>query len=115
MRRLLLALAALAGLFASGCFSVQRSAPRPGLTHVGSKPVEVPGHLVGNVLVVEDKWLAALEAAIHGEMDRISQGLAKRVKELAERYEKTLPELTKNVEELEEKVKGHLERMGLSW
>lgn len=56
MRRLLLALAALAGLFASGCFSVQRTAPKPGLTHVGPKPVEVPGHLVGNVLVVEDKW-----------------------------------------------------------
>ncbi len=56
MRRLLLALGALAGLFASGCFSVQRTAPKPGLTHVGAKPVEVPGHLIGNVLVVEDKW-----------------------------------------------------------
>ena len=26
-------------------------------------------------LVVDDKWLAALDAAIHGEMDRISQAL----------------------------------------
>ena len=38
-------------------------------------------------LVVDDKWLAALDAAIHGEMDRISQALTQRVKELAERYE----------------------------
>jgi hypothetical protein len=33
--------------------------------------------------VVDDKWLAALGAAIHGEMDRISQALTQRVKELA--------------------------------
>ena len=43
-------------------------------------------------LVVDDKWLAALDAAIHGEMDRISQALTQRVKELAERYETPLPQ-----------------------
>ena len=31
-------------------------------------------------------------AAIHGEMDRISQALTERVKELAERYETPLPQ-----------------------
>ena len=36
---------------------------------------------------MDDKWLAALDAAIHREMDRISQALTQRVKELAERYE----------------------------
>ncbi|MEI6521103.1 MAG: type I restriction-modification system subunit M [bacterium] len=66
-------------------------------------------------LVVDDKWLAALAAAVHGEMDRISQGLAQRVKELAERYESPLPHLTTRVAELEAKVSGHLERMGFSW
>ena len=55
MNRLLLALVALAALAATGCFSVQRSAPKPGITHVGSKPVVIPGHLIGNVLVVEEK------------------------------------------------------------
>ena len=44
-------------------------------------------------LVVDDKWLAALDAAIHGEMDRISQQLTQRVKELAERYETPLPQM----------------------
>jgi type I restriction enzyme M protein len=45
-------------------------------------------------LVVDDKWLAALDAAIHGEMDRISQSLTQRVKELAERYETPMPQMT---------------------
>ena len=66
-------------------------------------------------LVVDDKWLAALDAAIHGEMDRISQQLTRRVKELAERYETSLPELNRRVAELEAKVSAHLERMGFAW
>jgi type I restriction enzyme M protein len=63
-------------------------------------------------LVVEDKWLAALDAAIHGEMDRISQALTQRVKELAERYETPLPQQAGRVAELEQTVNRHLERMG---
>lgn len=66
-------------------------------------------------LVVDDKWLATIAAAIHGEMDRISQTLTRRVKELAERYETPLPEVTGKVAELEAKVNAHLERMGFSW
>ena len=66
-------------------------------------------------LVVDDKWLAALAAAIHGEMDRISQALTQRVKELAERYETPLPAATSRVIELEARVNRHLERMGFAW
>ena len=66
-------------------------------------------------LVVEDKWLAALEAAIQGEMDRVSQSLTQRVKELSERYETPMPQLTARVDELEAKVNQHLEKMGFSW
>lgn len=66
-------------------------------------------------LVVEDKWLAALDAAIHGEMDRVSQSLTQRVKELAERYEAPLPQMVERVEELEAKVSRHLEQMGFAW
>ena len=66
-------------------------------------------------LVVDDKWLAALDAVIHGEMDRVSQQLTQRVKELAERYETPLPKLTDHVAEVEAKVNGHLERMGFAW
>jgi type I restriction enzyme M protein len=63
-------------------------------------------------LVVDDKWLFALDAAIHGEMDSVSQQLTQRVRELAERYETPLPQLVSRIAELEAKVNRHLERMG---
>lgn len=66
-------------------------------------------------LVVDDKWLAAIEAAISGEMDRISQALTERVKVLAERYETPMPQLSNSMAELEDKVNHHLERMGFAW
>lgn len=64
------------------------------------------------MLVVDDKWLSALDSVIHGEMGRISQSLTQRVKELAERYETPMPQMTDRVAELEAKVNRHLERMG---
>ncbi|SNB45221.1 type I restriction-modification system subunit M [Geobacter sp. DSM 9736] len=66
-------------------------------------------------LVVDDKWYAALDAAIHGEMDRVSQALAGRVKELAERYEMPVPRMVERITDLEAKVNAHLERMGFAW
>ncbi len=66
-------------------------------------------------LVVDDKWLAALDKDIHGEMDRVSQQLTQRVKELAERYETPLPQMVNRVAELEAKVNRHLHKMGFSW
>jgi type I restriction enzyme M protein len=63
-------------------------------------------------LVVEDKWLTAIAAAIHGEMNRISQALTQRVKELAERYAEPLPMLTSKVASLSAKVEAHLNKMG---
>ena len=65
--------------------------------------------------MVDDKWLAALDAAVHGEMDRVSQQLTVRVKELAERYETPLPKMIKRVADLEADVNRHLERMGFAW
>ena len=44
-------------------------------------------------------WLT-LDAAIHGEMDRVSQQLTQRVKELAERYDTPLPQMVTHVAEL---------------
>jgi hypothetical protein len=48
-------------------------------------------------LTVDHKWLAALDAAIHGEMDRVRRQLTQRVKELAERYETPLPQMISRV------------------
>lgn len=67
------------------------------------------------VLVVEDKWLATLQTEISGEQDRISQGLTQRLKELSERYNTPLSDLTQEAATLEEKVAQHLTKMGLSW
>ena len=66
-------------------------------------------------LVVKDKWLARLEQDVQTEIQRVSQRLTGRVKELAERYEKTLPQLTTEVAELEKKVSAHLNKMGFTW
>ena len=68
-----------------------------------------------HALVVDDKWVAALDSDIHGEMDRISQALTQRVKELAERYEMPMPVMAGRVSELEANVNRHLERMGFAW
>jgi type I restriction enzyme M protein len=66
-------------------------------------------------LVVEGKWLASLEQAVASEVERVSQALTSRLKELGERYGEALPEISQRVEELEARVAGHLERMGFTW
>ncbi|MFP1786164.1 type I restriction-modification system subunit M [Lonsdalea quercina] len=66
-------------------------------------------------LVVQDKWLATLQAGIKAEIERITQQLAERVKELEERYAEPLPALEASVEALSEKVAEHLRAMGLAW
>jgi type I restriction enzyme M protein len=66
-------------------------------------------------LVVQDKWLASLEQAVASEVERVSQSLTGRLKELGERYGEALPAISARVEDLEARVAGHLERMGFAW
>jgi type I restriction enzyme M protein len=66
-------------------------------------------------LVVDDKWLATLDAAVQSELDRVSQALTGRVRQLAERYATPLPVLTREVEELAARVDEHLKKMGVVW
>ena len=66
-------------------------------------------------LVIDDKWMASLEATISGEMDRVSQRLTARLSELADRYDAPLGDLESRVKEMEGKVNAHLEKMGFSW
>ena len=66
-------------------------------------------------LVVDDKWMASIERSVKTEMNRISQRLTQRIKELAERYETPLPKQTTDVAELENKVSTHLQKMGFVW
>jgi type I restriction enzyme M protein len=66
-------------------------------------------------LVVEGKWIAALSAAVQGELDRVSQTLTGRIRELAERYESPLPQIANELEELSKRVDEHLKKMGVAW
>ena len=64
-------------------------------------------------LVVEGKWLATLQEAIAGELERVSQTLTRRVRDLALRYESPLPVLVDQVAALSAKVDAHLRKMGV--
>jgi type I restriction enzyme M protein len=66
-------------------------------------------------LVVDDKWMATLAAAVQGELDRVSQTLTGRIRELAERYATPLPQLIDEVATLAARVNGHLKKMGAVW
>ncbi len=66
-------------------------------------------------LVVDDKWMARLSTAVQGELDRMSQKLTGRIRELAERYAKPLPQLMEEVESLTTRVEEHLKNMGAVW
>ena len=67
------------------------------------------------VLVVDDKWVATLEAAVQGEMDRVSQTLTGRIRQLAERYATPLPKLVSEINDLATRVDQHLKKMRVAW
>ena len=66
-------------------------------------------------LVVDDKWIARLSTALKAELDDVSQALAGRIGELAERYATRLPKLTDELETLAACVDKRLKQMGALW
>ena len=64
------------------------------------------------ILVVDDKWMARVAAAVQGELDRVSQSITGRIGELAERYAIPLPTLVDEVATLSARVDAHLQQMG---
>jgi type I restriction enzyme M protein len=66
-------------------------------------------------LVVDDKWLGTIATAVRGELERSSQTLTARIRDLAERYATPLPQLTNQVAALAERVDKHLQKMGAVW
>jgi type I restriction enzyme M protein len=65
-------------------------------------------------LVIDDKWMGALAGSVQGELDRVSQTLTGRIRQLAERYSVPLPKLANDAAALEAKVHAHLAKMGVS-
>ncbi|OAI22317.1 type I restriction-modification system subunit M [Methylomonas koyamae] len=66
-------------------------------------------------LVIADKWMTHLSTAVQGELDRVSQTLTGRIRQLAERYAAPLRQLEDEVSKLASKVERHLTRMGITW
>jgi len=67
------------------------------------------------ILVIDDKWQARIQDAIQMEIERVTQTLATRIRELEERYAEPLSKLTGEVATLSAQVDKHLKRMGLVW
>ena len=65
--------------------------------------------------MIDDKWMAHLATAVQGELERLSQTLTSRLRELAERYATPRPQLTDEVVTLAARVEEHLKRMGATW
>jgi type I restriction enzyme M protein len=84
-------------------------------TKVAAKYAKLTSAEIKTLVVVEDKWLAALAASVQGELDRVSQALAGRIRQLAERYATPLPQFVDEVETLAANVDKHLKKMGFSW
>lgn len=76
-----------------------------------------PKLTVGQIktVVIEDKWLSHLSAALHSELGRVSQALTHRIGELTERYATPLPHLVDQLAMLSAQVDEHLKRMGVAW
>jgi len=66
-------------------------------------------------LVVDDKWLTTLAADVQTELDRVSQALTGRIKQLTERYAEPLPQIAADVAALNATVEAHLKKMGFAW
>jgi type I restriction enzyme M protein len=66
-------------------------------------------------LVVDDKWFTNMRTSIQGEIQRVTQLLCGRVKELERRYAEPLPRLTDEVAVLAACVDRHLKKMGAVW
>jgi len=66
-------------------------------------------------LVVEKKWCNTIYNDVDSIYSAISRRLTNRILELVTRYDKTLPNIEKEVEEYEITVKSCLERMGFLW
>jgi type I restriction enzyme M protein len=66
-------------------------------------------------LVVDDKWLAHVSGSVQGELDRVSQTLTSRIRQLSDRYATPLPLLTSEVGKLVSRVDEHLRKMGVVW
>jgi type I restriction enzyme M protein len=63
-------------------------------------------------LLVDDKWMAHLSAAVQGELERVSQALTDRIRQLAERYASPVSKIVDDEQRWAVRIDAHLRRMG---
>lgn len=66
-------------------------------------------------LLFDMKWMAKLEADVHGEFEQVLNSLSSKVLLIAKRYEHTLGEIEERTEKSRAAVMAVLERMGYKW
>ena len=66
-------------------------------------------------LLLDLKWFRSISNGIYALYESVNHHISVRITELAERYDHTLPELEAETAALEQKVKAHLQRMGIKW
>ena len=66
------------------------------------------------VLVLDNKWRATVSSRVEGVLTSLVQALVTRIQELGERYDKTLDCLEAELDELNNRVAGHLVEMGVT-
>ena len=97
------------------CFNSQIKAAQDALMEKVAASYPLLTHDAIKTLVVDDKWLTTLAAAVQGELDRVSQTLTGRIRELADRYVTPLPQIIGEVATLAARVDEHLDKMGVVW
>ena len=63
-------------------------------------------------LVINEKWFFTIHNLIDDEIERISNKLSGRIKELQTRYETPLEDISNNLQIFSKKINGHLKVMG---
>ncbi|MET9178394.1 class I SAM-dependent DNA methyltransferase [Kitasatospora aureofaciens] len=65
-------------------------------------------------IVLDEKWHATIASRVASEVEFLTLGLVTRIRQLGERYAKTVSALDAELQKLEAKVAMHLTQMGIS-
>jgi type I restriction enzyme M protein len=65
--------------------------------------------------LIENKWIRAIKEVVENELNSTILKLSKRLSELNDRYLVPLPKIEKEREQLSQRVKSHIEIMGVKW
>jgi type I restriction enzyme M protein len=64
-------------------------------------------------LLLHDKWQATVTTRVSSELDSLTLALVGRIRQLGERYLKTVGDIDAELAKLRSKVAGHLADMGV--